>query len=148
MDCSTFETSQELVLLWFIGQSVANQCHGSLSDVPVVKLTNPMQLVVQFFVRLCGCSESTYLLSSLSFFPPLLFPCGIFCLSVVVLTVHFCFPCLAVCVLCVFRVNVYSHSSMLSVCPHQPQSICVCVCVCGVGWVCSDCSCLTVGRVD
>ena len=66
--------------------------------------------------------------------PPLsslLFHYGIFCLSVVVLTVHFLLPmsrcvCLCVCFVssceCVHRVM-----SVLSLCIHQHQSTCVCV---------------------
>lgn len=63
----------------------------------------------------------------------LLFHYGIFCLSVVVLTVHFCFPCLAVCVCVCFSPQCdYTGMSVLSVCIHQHQSVCECVSVCVV----------------
>lgn len=60
------------------------------------------------------------------------FPCGVFCLSVVLLTAHFSFPCPAVPVCFVsvpvcLSVNVYTPSQ--SVCPRQHQSTCVWVCV-------------------
>lgn len=49
----------------------------------------------------------------------------IFCLSVVVLTVHFCFPCLAVCI-CVCFSSVCKQLCLC--CVHQHQSTCVCMC--------------------
>lgn len=118
--------------MWFVGQSIANQCHGPLSDVPVVKLTNPMQLVIQFTVSFGGGSGYVSLSLSVSLFSLFFFHYGIFCLSVVVLTVHFCFPCLAVCI-CVCFLSLceclHTETSVLSVCTHQHQSTCVYVCV-------------------
>lgn len=120
------------VLLWFVGQSIANQCHSPLSDLPVVKLTNPMQLVIQFTARFCGCSDYVSFPPSIFFSPffslwGFLFICfGPDCSFLLPMSC-----CVYVCV------NVY-----FSV--YTPTSFCVQVCAC----VDSDCSCLTVGRVD
>lgn len=118
-------------MLWYKGQSIANQCHGSLSDVPVVKLTNPMQLVVQFIVRLCGCSESICLLSSLSLFSAfplwdfLFICCGLDC-SLLLSPVSLCAFCV-----CFLSLCECVHTSAHVVSGSAQTSIYLCVCVCG-----------------
>lgn len=87
----------------------------SLSDVPIDKLTNQMQLVIQFTVRFFCCPESL----SLSV---LVFHYGIFCLSVV----SWLFISASPVMLLIFCV------CFLSLCVHKHQSTCVWKCVCGV----------------
>lgn len=109
------------MLLWFVGQSIiANQCHSPLSDMPVAKLTNPMQLVIQFTMRFSGCSQSFSLSACLSawvfhYLDLLFICCGLDCSFLLPTSCCVCF--LSPCCQCVYtNINLPVWDSVCDVC--------------------------------
>lgn len=132
----------EGVLFCSAGRSIANQCHGLLSDMPVDKLTNPMQLVIQFTVGFCGCLRAPPPRLSVfqsCFFHYLFFFSVYLLWSWLFISASHVMLCVFVCVSFAPVVSVYTQTSI-----YLCASVCARTCVCVRG----DCSCFTVGRVD